>query len=303
LYTQNNAAPSHINPTNFVRNGKATGKLEGPSSHIVVAEAIQFLEMNPGKPFFLNLWFHESHEPVAAAEEFLNMYASEDNLNRRHYYGDVSQMDAAVGKLMKYLDDHQLRESTLVFFTSDNGPETLKRYKGAERSYGSPGPLRGMKLHITEAGYRVPGIVRWPGHVKAASESNEPVCNVDLLPTVCAITGVKLPERKLDGADIAPIFEGREVKRPHPLYWQYDFAISRPWVVSMREGEWKLMADAQLDKFELYNLIDDIGEKRNLASEHPDRVKQMAARMKRLHDEIQVEGERSGNPAPKLPKK
>jgi arylsulfatase A len=67
LYTQNNAAPSHLNPINFIRNGKPAGKLEGPSSHVVVAEAIQFLEANQGKPFFLNLWFHELHEPVASA--------------------------------------------------------------------------------------------------------------------------------------------------------------------------------------------------------------------------------------------
>lgn len=302
LYTQNNASPSHLDPTNFIRNGKPAGKLEGPSSHVVVAEALQFLEANKDRPFFLNLWFHESHEPVAAAEEFLKLYPSEDNPDRQQYYGDVSQMDAAVGKLLKYLDDHKLRDNTFVFFTSDNGPETLKRYKGAERSYGSPGPLRGMKLHITEAGYRVPGFVRWPGHTKAGTVSTEPVCNVDLLPTVCAIAGAKLPERKLDGADITAIFEGKEVKRPHPLYWQYDFAISRPWVVSLREGPWKLLADAKLEKFELYNVVNDVGEKKNLADTHPDRVKQMAAEMKRLHLEIQGEGAKSGNPAPRQPK-
>jgi arylsulfatase A len=303
LYTQNNAAPSHLNPTNFVRNGKPCGKLEGPSSHIVVAEAIDFLETNKDKPFFLNLWFHESHEPVAAAEEFLGLYPKEENLDRRHYFGDVSQMDAAVGKLMKYLDDHKLRDSTFVFFTSDNGPETLKRYKGAERSYGSPGPLRGMKLHITEAGYRVPGIVRWPGHVKAGGVSTEPVCNVDLLPTICAMVGAKVPERTLDGASILPLFEGKEVSRPHPLYWQYDFAISRPWVVSMRDGPWKLLANSELDKFELYNLVDDVGEKQNQADKHPERVKQMSAQMKRLHEEIKAEGAKSGNPAARMPKK
>ncbi len=303
LYTQNNAAPSHLNPINFIRNGKPAGKLEGPSSHLVVAEAIQFLDANKDKPFYLNLWFHEPHEPVDAAEEFLKLYPKEDNLDRRHYYGDVSQMDAAVGKLLKYLDDHKLRDNTFVFFTSDNGPETLKRYKGAERSYGSPGPLRGMKLHITEAGYRVPGIVRWPGHTKAGSVSTEPVCNVDLLPTVCSIIGAKLPERKLDGADITPIFEGKAVKRPHSLYWQFDFAISRPWVISLRDGPWKLLANADLDKFELYNLLGDVGEKTNLADKHPDRVKQMVTEMKRLHAEILAEGAKSGNPAPHQPKK
>lgn len=304
LYTQNNAAPSHLHPTNFIRNGKTAGRLEGPSSHLVVAEAMDFLTANKGQPFLLNLWFHESHEPVAAAEEFLRLYAEEPNLDRRHYYGDVSQMDAAVGKLIKYLDDHGLRENTFVFFSSDNGPETLNRYKTAHRSYGSPGPLRGMKLHITEAGYRVPGIIRWPGHAKPGTVITEPVCNTDLLPTLCAIAGVKLPtERVLDGADVTPIFSGKPVVRSHPLYWQYDFAISRPWAVSLRDGAWKLLANAALDQFELYNVVDDVGESRNLADQHPERVKHMAAGMRRLHAEIKDEGAKSGNPLPRQQKK
>ncbi len=304
LYTQNNAAPNHLNPTNFVRNGKPAGKLEGPSSHVVVAEAIRFLEANKGQPFFLNLWFHETHEPVAAAEEFLDLYPKESNPDRRHYYGDVSQVDAAAGKLLKYLDEHGLRDNTLVFFSSDNGPETLKRYKGAERSYGSPGPLRGMKLHVTEAGYRVPGILRWPGHTRPDTISTEPVCSVDLLPTFCALAGIKPPEgRALDGADISPLFEGKPVKRPHPLYWQYDFAISKPWVVSLREGPWKLLANAGLDRFELYNLADDVGETKDLADKEPERVEKMAAEMRRLHAEIKAEGARSPNLAPRPPKK
>jgi arylsulfatase A len=301
LYTQNNAAPGHLNPTNFIRNGKPAGRLEGPSAHLVVAEALQFLDTNKGRPFFLNLWFHEPHEPVAAAEEFLGLYPGVDNPDRRHYYGDVSQVDAAVGKLLKYLDDHQLRDNTFVIFSSDNGPETLRRYRGAERSYGSAGPLRGMKLHVTEGGYRVPGIVRWPGHAGAGTVCAEPVCHVDLLPTVCAIAGAKVPERKLDGADLAPVFAAKPVRRPHPLYWQYDYAVSRPWVVSLREGPWKLLADADLVRFELYNLAEDVGEKKDLIDEHPERVRQMAAIMKRLHEEIRAEGAKSGNPAPHRP--
>ena len=183
LYTQNNAAPNHLNPTNFIRNGEPAGQLEGPSSHIVVAEAIAFLEAHPGQPFFLNLWFHETHEPVAAADEFLELYPSEKNVDRRHYLGDISQMDAAVGKLLAYLDKHGLRDNTLVLFSSDNGPETLDRYPTATRSYGSAGSLRGRKLHITEGGCRVPGILRWPGHVTPGRVVSEPICSVDLLPT------------------------------------------------------------------------------------------------------------------------
>jgi len=303
LYTQNNAAPSHLDPTNFIRNGKPAGKLEGPSAHVVVAEAIQFLETNAGKPFFLNLWFHESHEPVAAADEFLKLYPKEENLDRRHYYGDVSQMDAAVGKLLKYLDEHNLRENTFIFFSSDNGPETLNRYKTAHRSYGSPGPLRGMKLHVTEAGYRVPGILCWPARVKAGTVSSEPVCNTDLLPTLCALAGVKPPaDRALDGADLTPLFDGKPVPRRQPLYWQYDFAISRPWVVALRDGPWKLLANAELDRFALYNVVEDEAESTDVAAKHPERVKQLVAVMKRLHEEINAEGAKSGNPPPRQKK-
>jgi arylsulfatase A len=302
LYTQNNAAPCHLNPTNFIRNGKLVGRLEGASSHIVVAEAIRFLDAHPGEPFYLNLWFHETHEPVAAEEEFVSLYPNELNLDRRHYLGDVSQMDTAVGKLLTYLDNKGLRDNTLVFFSSDNGPETLNRYRGANRSYGSPGPLRGMKLHITEAGYRVPGIIRWPGHTQAGSISNEPVCSLDLLPTFCAIAGVKPPRnRELDGADLSQLFEGKPVRRRHPLYWQYDFAISKPWVVSLREGSWKLLANAELNRFELYNLADDVGEKKDLAGQELERVQDLAAKMKHLHAQVRAEGDRSGNPRWPLP--
>jgi arylsulfatase A len=156
-----------------------------------------------------------------------------------------------------------------------------------------------MKLHVTEAGYRVPGIVRWPGHAKAGTVSTEPVCNVDLLPTLCAISGVQPPQRTLDGTNVMPIFEGQPVVRPHPLYWQYDFATSRPWVVALRDGPWKLLANAELDKFELYNVVDDVGEAWGLADRHPELVRRMAADMKRLHKDIRAEGARSGNPAPR----
>ena len=299
LYTQNNAAPSHLNPVNFIRNGQPAGPLAGPSSHIVVEEAIRWLGDVKREPFFLNVWFHESHEPVAAADEFLALYPGETNQDRRHYYGDVSQMDAAVGKLMKYLDDHNLRDNTFVYFSSDNGPETLNRYPAANRSYGSPGPLRGMKLHITEAGYRVPGIIRWPGHIRPGGISPDPVCSVDLLPTVCALAGIEPPhDRPLDGANLLPLFESQPIQRPHPLYWQYDYAISKPWVVSLRDGPWKLLGNAKLDRFQLYRVVDDLGEQRDLAAENPEKVQAMAIVMKKLNAEIAAEGAISGNPFP-----
>ncbi len=304
LYTQNNAAPSHLHARNFIRNGTPADPLPGPSSHVVVAEATRWLDTTrapaaakPDAPFFLNLWFHETHEPVAATDEFLALYATEPNLDRRHYLANATQMDAAVGKLLRYLDDHGLRENTFIFFSSDNGPETLNRYRGAQRSHGSPGPLRGMKLHVTEAGYRVPGIIRWPGHAQPGTISAEPICSLDFLPTACALAGIAPPaDRALDGGNLLPVFSGQSVTRPHPLYWQYDFALNEPQTLALRDGPWKLLANSTLDQVELYHLSSDIAEKQNVAAQHPDRVKTMTATMRSLRTEIAAEGAKSGNP-------
>jgi arylsulfatase A len=175
--TQNNAAPTHKNPTNFVRNGKRVGPLEGYSSQIIVDEALDWLsKRDSSKPFLLMVWLHSPHETIATASQFVEPYArTAETPEQAEYFGNVTQVDHEVGRLLKALDDSGLWDDSLVFFSSDNGPETLHRYKGSERSYGSPKPLRGMKLHLYEGGIRVPGIVRWPAKIKAGRTSNQPV--------------------------------------------------------------------------------------------------------------------------------
>ncbi|HOA75181.1 MAG TPA: sulfatase [Phycisphaerae bacterium] len=309
--TQNNAAPDHHNPTNFVRNGKPVGPTEGYSCQVVTDEAIAWLRDQPAdKPFFQFVCFHEPHEPVASPMELVSQYADE-NANRAQYYANVSNIDAAVGRLMAALDELNLADRTFVLFTSDNGPETLERYPRGTRCYGSPGPLRGMKLHIYEGGIRVPGIIRWPGRIAAGTISDEPVCSVDLLPTFCTLAGVQPPrDRPLDGASLLPLLvAGQPIMREKPLFWLYHVALSEP-KLALREGDWKLCAHwdvppdalkqgaahpdtiaalkrAKLVKYELYNLREDIGENNDLAASEPQRVEAMANQLKNLLAEIQ----------------
>jgi arylsulfatase A len=290
--TQNNAAPSHQNPVNFVRNGKRVGPLEGYSSQIIVDEAVHWLgNHDKTQPFLLMVWLHSPHEPVATPSEFTSRYSAVAQTEQQaNYFGNVSQIDHEVGRLLKSLSDSNLTDSTFVYFSSDNGPETLNRYKGSESSYGSPGPLRGMKLHMYEGGIRVPGILSWPGHAAPGKTIDEPIASYDLLPTICAIAKVTPPtDRALDGTNLLPLLETGKIARAKPLYWQYDRAIGGPNRVAMRDGDWKLLANAELTQFELYNLKADKQEKHDRARADPGRVAELAAKLKALHAEVKAE--------------
>jgi arylsulfatase A len=289
MATQNNAAPSHASPANFVRNGEKAGPLEGCSSTLIVTEALAWLKARKqGQPFFLYLPFHTSHEPVATADEFVRMYPDVDHPNRAIYHGNVTQMDHEVGRLVKAVDEMGLGRDTLIFFTSDNGPETLNRYKGAARSYGSAGPLRGMKLHLYEGGIRVPGILRWTGRLKGGRVSDEPVSGVDLLPTLCELAAAKVPDdRPIDGTSFVPLLDGNPLARQTPLYWDYPKAPGRQ-KAALRDGPWKMLAAPPSQTFELYNLRADAGEKSDVGSSEPGRAKAMAEALRRMHKQVRA---------------
>lgn len=290
LATQNNAAPSHKNPTNFVRNGRAVGPLEGYSATLVAHEAIQWLreKRDPKKPFFLSVWTHEPHLPIESDPRFMEPYASIEDEGVRQHHGNVTQLDHAFGLLMKALDELGLAADTLVFFTSDNGPEGDGR-KG--RTRGSTGGLRGRKRSMYEGGIRVPGIVRWPGRIPAGTTSDQPVIGSDFFATVCAATGTPPPgDRTLDGVDILPVLTGRgPVKRRIPLYWRLGMA-SDGLHVAMRDGPWKILASEDLSRFELYNLEEDPGESRELSAREPERLATMKKELAELHRAIEAEG-------------
>jgi len=143
-----------------------------------------------------------------------------------------------------------------------------------------------MKLHVTDGGLRVPAIVQWKGHIRARV-SAEPVTGLDFLPTFCELAGATpAADRPLDGASIAALFDGKPVSRTRPLYWQYDKAISEPWQVAVRDGDWKLISTPKLDRFALYNLARDRGEATDLATSEPERVRKMAAAMRHLYQSV-----------------
>jgi arylsulfatase A len=298
LATQNNADPSHKNPTNFVRNGRPAGPIEGYSGLIVVDEAIDWLKHGRGaeQPFYLQVWTHESHLPIEAAPEYLAPYADAEGPGVRQHHGDVTQLDAAFGRLMAALDALKLTDSTLVVFTSDNGPEGTgagdPAHPGSQqdRTRGSTGSLRGRKRHDYEGGIRVPGIVRWPEHVAPGTTSAVPVVGTDLFTTICAIVGIPVPsDRTIDGANILPALEGRPVVRPKPLYWRTH--IAPPTCrAALRIGDWKIVADEDLSRFELYNLAADPHETTDLAGRKPEKLAELKQALVAMDAEVKAEG-------------
>ncbi|MGC6442877.1 MAG: sulfatase-like hydrolase/transferase [Rubripirellula sp.] len=295
--TQNNAAPSHADPDNFVRNGKPAGPMRGFSCQIVASEAIEWLEnLDQSSPFFLFVAFHEPHEPVASPNAMVESYRPKSTTeDEAQYFANVENMDRAVGRITAALEKLKLDQNTLIFFTSDNGPETLNRYRSANRSYGQSGPLRGMKLHTTEAGFRVAGILNWKNQLPKqliGSTNSTPISSLDLLPTFCELASTKNPsEPTLDGTNIRPLLRGDMVDRKRPLLWAYYNAINEA-RVAMRHHQWKVLArldggsvkkltniteeslplirDAELTDIEIYDLDSDITEQKNLAEDRPD---------------------------------
>jgi arylsulfatase len=305
--TQNNALPSHKNPDNFVRNGKEVGQASGYSAHVVVDEAISWLraKRDKSKPFFLYCCFHEPHEPIASDAKYAGLYPHDDPAYAAHH-GNITQMDDAFGRLMRTLAEQKLAENTLVWFTSDNGPAIT-----AQHPYGSAGPLRDKKGFLTEGGIRVPGIVRWPGRVKAGTESDTPVCGVDFLPTVCEIVGMEPPnDRTIDGTSILPVFYGENITRSEPLYWHFNRA-GGSYQVALRDGDWKILATlnqrpmartndvtdeeekqfkaAEPASFVLYNLKDDIAETKDQSTAEPDKLAEMKDKLLKKYHQVREE--------------
>mgnify|MGYP005848202003 CR=1 FL=1 len=202
------------------RNGAPPERIPGESSEVVVAEAIRFIgdAVKRGKPFFTVVWFGSPHEPYAAIDEDMVPYHEtlppDVDPRLRHRLGEIVAMDRAIGQLRGYLAEAGLRDNTLFWYKSDNGAPS-------EGCYWSP--LRGHKGQVYEGGIRVPGIIEWPAVIREPRVSSVPVVTSDILPTLCDLLNLPLPDRPLDGISLVPLIEGKLTERPAPIFfWPYD---------------------------------------------------------------------------------
>ncbi|MCC6494037.1 MAG: sulfatase [Pirellulales bacterium] len=241
-------------------------------------EAVDFIERHRQQPFFLYLAFNAVHTPMQADDARLKKFASIADEKRRAYAAMMSAMDDAVGGVMDKLVQTGLEENTLVFFFSDNGGPMMQStsINGSDNS-----PLRGSKRTTLEGGVRVPFFVKWPVRLPAGQVYDQPVIQLDVLPTALAAAKSEAPaDARLEGVDLVPYFTGAEQSAPHEaLFWR----LGRQ--MAVRQGDWKLVKyDPVVDggtgratEAKLYNLAEDVGEQHNLFDEQPAKAKQLQA--------------------------
>ncbi len=225
-------------------------------------EAIDWIEKNKKKPFFLYLPHTMPHNPVAAREEFFN----KTNNPQKGFGACVAEISWSTGKILDYLRENKLDENTLVIFTSDNG--------GNPRWGASNGVLKGRKGKVDEGGIRVPCIAWWPGKIDQGGTCHAPASVIDFYETFASLANIKIDKTiKRDGKDISDyFFNPQKFRESRPFYYWHNGYLR-----AIRFGNWKIMLTGDFIKkgkkeIALYNLLVDPGETTNLASENKELV-------------------------------
>jgi len=250
-------------------------------------EAIKFINQKSEKPFFIYLPHTMVHYPLAVSKKFRGRTA-------KPIWDAIEEVDWSVGEILSAVKKAGIAENTLVIFTSDNGA-----------ALGSSLPLRAKKGSVYDGGIREPTVMWWPGKIPAGRTCREVAATIDVLPTLAKLCGGKLSKRKIDGLDIWPLMSGQKnAKSPHKTYvlmhgpgtvrsgpWKF-----YPWRERRGRGRNVKIGKLSPEPVQLYNTINDIGERKNVAADHPEIVK----RLRTAYDEHVAEIRKNRRPTAKL---
>ncbi len=234
---------------------------------LYTAEALKFIEANRERPFFLYLGHAMPHLPFDASPQFKGK-------SQRGLYGDVvEELDDSTGKILDTLRSLGLAETTLVLFTSDNGPE--------RKTPGTAAPLRGTKHTVLEGGLRVPCLAWWPGRVPAGRVCDEFISTLDVLPTFAVLVGTDC-QHAVDGHDVSAVLLGQDGARSPRTTLYSLYAIKQNRLESFREGRWKLHLTTPP---QLFDLSRNPAESPDVAARHAEVVQRLSAAAARLREE------------------
>lgn len=277
-------------------NGKSA-KEEGYSTDLITDHAVDFIESTKSgtNPFFLYIPYNAPHfgktdpdnvpevtallfegeyknykimNSLQAPDEYVKRFAHIEDRYRRLYSAMVASLDDNVGRLWEKLEKENLLANTIIWFVSDNGGYSETYY-----GHASNGSLRGEKATLWEGGIRVPAMVCWRGSIEPGQVINQPICNIDIVPTTAAIGGFSnsLSKLPIDGIDISPVLFNQAAEE-RDIFWRYKDETA------FRRGNWKLR-----NFNELYNLSTDINEQNNVADAYPDKLKELQQAFKAVN--------------------
>lgn len=262
-------------------------------TRIYVDHAIDFMRRHKDRPFYINLWPDDVHDPFLPDSALAERYGDvARNEYEQKFFAVLLEMDRQLGRLFDEVRRLGLDQETIIVLTSDNGPTDWPYYyKEGVEPPGSSGPFRGRKWSLYEGGIREPLIVRWPGRTPAGATDNQTIlAAMDLFPSLAELAGVVLPrEGRLDGEGMSSAFLGRATQRMAPIFWYYpndmrpgnpDFLTPK---LAVRDGRWKLLVEEDGSRMQLYDLRADPAETRNVAARHPKLASQLKQKVLAWH--------------------
>ncbi len=269
--------------------GNDTMNKKGQHIHYkFVEKALDFIEDNSSKPFFLYLAFTIPHYELTIPEHEKEPYYKKDwplrKMKMGHYRNDenghvtyaamVSRMDKDIAIIREKLSDLGIDDNTLIIFTSDNGHE----YDALNNEFfNSNGDFRGKKRDLYEGGIRMPFVAVWPEKIQSGTTSDHISAFWDFLPTACEVAGVK-PTDEINGISYLPSLLGKENKQKEHDFLYWEFNERKGPMQAVIQNDWKLV-NIHSSGLELYNLKEDIGEENNLAEKYPEKLQELKKRM------------------------
>ncbi len=251
---------------------------EGYLTHMISRRAVQFIEQNQDRPFFLYVAHGAVHSPYQAPGDRPVREVGRKRIRGaarkdipRAYAQMMTELDNGIGEIMATLKRCDLQRNTFVIFFSDNGANPK----------GSNGALRGFKGSVWEGGHRVPAIVRWSGTIAPGRVCDDTVISLDIMPTVLAAAKLSVPtDHQLDGVNLVPLLVSGTPPEARKLFW--DFRAKS----AVRDGDWKLVVGERGAPRQLYNLRADFGEQRDVAQTEPERVQKLSSELERWQRDV-----------------
>jgi arylsulfatase A len=264
----------------------------GYMTDLITAHAVRFVEQSAARPFFLEVTYNAAHWPFQPPDRYSKsannaaFQGAADSIpaTRKDYVAMLERADAGVGEIVAALERLGLTSNTLVIFTNDNGGEWLS----------NNAPFFHRKDTLWEGGIRVPAIFRWPGHLPAGKTSAQVGITMDLTATILAATKTAVPAGPApDGIDLVPLIATTKPALERTLFWR--IAVPTRQQRAVRKGHWKLLVDG--DDLLLFDLRADLGERRDLAAQRPEVVRQLRGMLAAWEKDVDAEAATHGGPA------